>query len=178
MQHMNAANESIKFTHEVSNSEITFLDVKDGTDTLQVKSYIKPTNKQLYIRHDLHHPPGTTKGIAICEATRFLRINSTKENFRKILFLLKKNFLRRGYPKSIIREMLRKVKFSMRTENSNKRRSQKRIPRFHPPSLADIVAEQSEDTGPKWRKWTQTHTRLENSSQKTDPDYHTGPILI
>ena len=119
MQHMNSANKAIQFTHEYSQSEVTFLDVtvyKNGTNRLQVKTFIKPTNKQLYVRYDSHHPPGTTKGIAIGEAMRFLRTNSEKRNFHKMLFLHKRNLRRRGYPAKIINTMMKRVKFSMRRE--------------------------------------------------------------
>ena len=70
-EHMNSQNPSIQFTHEHSRQEITFLDmsVYKKNDKLQVKTYIKPTNKQLYIRKTSYHPPGATKGVALGEAT-------------------------------------------------------------------------------------------------------------
>ena len=119
--HMNNQNPSIQFTHEHSRDEITFLDVtvyRDhrNSDKLQVRTYIKPTNKQLYIRNTSHHPPGTMKGVALGETIRYLRTNTDKKQFYKMLFLHKKNLLKRGYPRSLINETMRKVKFSMREE--------------------------------------------------------------
>jgi len=61
---INHMNPSIQFTHEHSKEEITFLDVtvyRDG-DKLQVKTYIKPTNRQLYISNKSHHPPVPPEG--------------------------------------------------------------------------------------------------------------------
>ena len=118
--HMNNQNPSIQFTHEHSREEITFLDVTVYRDragnNLQVRTYIKPTNRQLYISNTSHHPPGATKGVALGEAIRYLRTNSDKRQFYKMLFLHKRNLLRRGYPRSLINKTM-KVKFSMREES-------------------------------------------------------------
>ena len=72
---MNRANGSIQFTYEKSQSETVFLDVvtykvkncntDDDTSTLNVRTHIKPTNKQLYVCEDSYHPPGTTKGVTL-----------------------------------------------------------------------------------------------------------------
>jgi len=60
IEHMNP---SIQFTHEFSLKGITFLDVTvykklARSDKLQVRTHIKPTNRQLYISKGLHHPRG------------------------------------------------------------------------------------------------------------------------
>ena len=95
LTHINRANDSIKFTHEKSKKEIVFLDTvvykgtnpseEDNTLKLEVKTYIKLTNKQLYVREDSYHPPGTGKGVMIGEAIRYLRTNSEPEQFHKML---------------------------------------------------------------------------------------------
>jgi len=115
---MNSQNESKKFTHEYSRNEITFLDVTvyRNRDKLQVKTFIKPTNKQLYISNSSHHPPGSTKDVAFGKTIRYLRTNSEKKHFYKMLFLHKRNLLKRGYPRSLMNETMRKVRFSMRED--------------------------------------------------------------
>ena len=65
--YMNTVNTSIQFTHEKNQQEVVFLDVvvykHHGTTddeqpwTLNTKTHIKPTNKQLYVREDSYHPP-------------------------------------------------------------------------------------------------------------------------
>ena len=59
---------TIKFTCELSHSEITFLDVtlykgprflREGI--LDIKTHIKPTNKQLYVHASSYHSPGGEK---------------------------------------------------------------------------------------------------------------------
>ena len=123
--HINRANKSIQFTHEKSQEEIVFLDViaykqidPDQPDMckLHTKTYIKPTNRQLYVRQDSYHPPGTGKGITVGEAIRYLRTNSEKANFSKMLLHHKRNLMRRGYSNAVINKHLRSIKFSMRKQ--------------------------------------------------------------
>ncbi|XP_065892734.1 uncharacterized protein [Dysidea avara] len=119
IEHMNNQNPSIQFTHEFNRKEITFLDVivykePKKSDKLQVRTYIKPTNRQLYVRNTSYHPPSVTRGVAFGEAIRYLRTNTEKKHFHKMLFLHKRNLLKRGYTRSLINETMRRVKFSMR----------------------------------------------------------------
>jgi len=79
-----------------------------------VKTFVKPTNNQLYISNSSYHPPGATRGVAFGEALRYLRTNSDKKQFYKMMLLHKRNLLKRGYPRSLINETMRKIKFSMR----------------------------------------------------------------
>ena len=135
--HMNRANQSIRFTSEKSTKEIVFLDVtvykgrKNKTDndssgevdtlcTLQTKTYIKPTNKQLYVRKGSYHPKGTGKGITVGEAIRYLRTNSDPNNFSSMLMQHKRNLIKRGYSGGEINRHLRNIKFSMRASKALK----------------------------------------------------------
>ena len=63
MSKISTVHRTIKFTHEHSDTELTFLDVTvykgpefSSTGTLDVKTHIKPTNKQLYIHRNSYHP--------------------------------------------------------------------------------------------------------------------------
>ena len=134
LTHMNGANDSIKFTHEKSKKEIVFLDtvVYKGTNPseqehntlkLEVKTHIKPTNKQLYVREDSYHPPGTGKGVMIGEAIRYLRTNSEPEQFHKMLRQHRRNLAKRGYPRSKTTAQLRNIKFNERTSRALKTNS-------------------------------------------------------
>ena len=117
-----------QFIYEKSQSEAVFLDVvtykiknstvDDDTYTLNVRTHIKLTNKQLYVREDSYHPPGTTKGVTIGEAIRYLRTNSEQKQFAKMILHHKRNLSKRGYPKSRTTSQLRQVKFSMRTHTA------------------------------------------------------------
>ena len=131
--HMNRANRSIQFTHEKSQKDIAFLDVvvyksttadqdEDNSITLNEKTHIKPTNKQLYVRNDSYHPPGTGKGITIGEAIRYLRTNSEAQQYAKMLLQRKRNLIRRGYPNSKTTALLRQIKFAMRATKALKKK--------------------------------------------------------
>ena len=70
MDKLNSIHTSIKFTYECSENEITFLDVTlykgerfKETLILDIKTHIKPTNKQLYVHASSYHPPNTGKAI-------------------------------------------------------------------------------------------------------------------
>jgi len=73
-----------------------------------VKTSIEPTNEQLYIKRTSHHSPGATKGVALGEAIRYLRTNTEKKQFYKIMFLHKRNLLKRAYPRRLVNETMRK----------------------------------------------------------------------
>ena len=137
--HMNSANPSIQFTHKKDSQEITFLDVTvykkacpddNNQCTLQFKTHIKTTNKQLYVREDSHHPPGTTKGVTIGEAIRYLRTNSDFMNFQRMLLIHKRNLAKRGYPTARVNKQLKDIRFSMRIQIAlhNKKRKTHQMP--------------------------------------------------
>ena len=92
MKQINQIHNTIKFTYEASNTEVTFLDVTvykgekfTSTGILDVRTHIKPTNKQLYVHASLYHPPATKKAIAKGEAKCFLRTNSTENTYKEML---------------------------------------------------------------------------------------------
>ena len=58
--------------------------------------------------------PGTTKGVTIGEATRYLRTNSEPKKFSKMMLHHKRNLAKRGYPKTRTTSQLRQIKFSTR----------------------------------------------------------------
>ena len=57
---------SIKFTHEISNTTISFLDISSSLSDL----YSKPTDTNQYILPSSCHPPHVTKSIPYSQALR------------------------------------------------------------------------------------------------------------
>ena len=95
MSNMNQIHPTIKFTYEISDTERTFLDVTlykgerfEATNTLDLKTQIKATNKQLYVHSASHHPPATIKAIAKGETKRYLRTSSNETNFNSMTLKL------------------------------------------------------------------------------------------
>ena len=64
MNKINQIHSIIKFTYELNKTELTFLDIIlykgnrfNENQLLDVRTHIKPTNKQLYIHASSYHPP-------------------------------------------------------------------------------------------------------------------------
>ena len=100
---LNNFHPSIKFTSEISNDKITFLDVDifkgphfTHTKILDTVTHIKPTNRQAYVHATLYHPPGTGKGVIIGEMKKYLRTNSRAKSFYAFKEKHRNNLLKRG----------------------------------------------------------------------------------
>ena len=64
MNTINKLHDTIKFTHDISDTEFTFLDVTlykgnrfQSHNILDIRTHIKPTNKPLYVHASSYHPP-------------------------------------------------------------------------------------------------------------------------
>ena len=120
---INHVHPTIKFTHEQSVQELPFLDVTiykgpqfKATNTLDVKTHIKPTNKQLYVHSTSYHPISVKKAIPRGEAVRYLRSNTQEETYESILKQLKEKLIERGYKAESITPILREYPFTSRQE--------------------------------------------------------------
>ena len=92
IEQANSHHPTIKFTAEISEMEITFLDTSiykglrfQNDAVLDVRTHFKPTETFQYTHFSSSHPPEVKKGFIKGEALRLLRTNSSKE-----LFSLKK----------------------------------------------------------------------------------------
>ena len=77
---------TIRFTAEISDKEITFLDTRiykgakfEKESILDTRTHFKPTETFQYTHFISFHPPGVRKGFVKGEALRLLRTNSSKE---------------------------------------------------------------------------------------------------
>ena len=86
LEHANSIHSSIKFTHEVSKTKMSFLDttttVKEGNMTTDL--YSKPTDKHQYLSPSSCHPKHRFKSIPFRQAIRVKRICSTVEITKQI----------------------------------------------------------------------------------------------
>ena len=87
MNKLNKVHNTIKFTHEISDKELIFLDVilyKDNRfqekNILDIRTHIKPTNKQLYIHATSYHPPNTIAAISKGETKRYTILSNSHMN--------------------------------------------------------------------------------------------------
>ena len=94
----------LNFTHTISKSQITFLDVdlliSDGT--IKTAIHIKPTNKEQYLHFESCHPFHTKRSIPYSMSIRGHRLVNNKENLDKYLVNLKQSLLERKYPAPLL----------------------------------------------------------------------------
>jgi hypothetical protein len=102
----NQAHPTIKLTHEISQTEVNFLDITiyKHNGKLQTKLYTKPTDKHQYLQYSSCHPIHNKTSIPYSQALRLIKINSEKENLETSLNDLSTNLQARGYPKRLIQK--------------------------------------------------------------------------
>ena len=131
----NSYHPTIKFTAEISDKEITFLDtfVYKGEkfkneSILDMRTHFKPTETFQYTHFTSCHPPGVRKGFIKGEALRLLRTNSSKATFEENIIQFKRRLRDRGYPDNLIENTLSEIIFSERMSAlQNKQKTRKRI---------------------------------------------------
>ena len=117
----NDVHPTMKFTGECSPNEIHFLDttVYKGTrfqneQILDMKTHMKPTNKQTFVHSTSFHPKGVGKSIVLGETYRYCRTNTNQDTFDKQTRDLEQSLLKRGYKKTMIRPLIRSIHFKDR----------------------------------------------------------------
>ena len=101
---LNERHQTIKFTSEISNTSINFLDAtvsKQGTK-LSIKSYTKPTDANNYLLYNSCHPQHCKDSLPYSQFLRIRRLCSNLEDFDAKIIDMGKHFLRRGYPSHIV----------------------------------------------------------------------------
>ena len=126
---------TIKFTAEISENEITFLDTTvfkgeriTEKSILDIKTHYNPTETFQYTHFTSCHPPGVKRGFIKDEAIRLLRINSSKTTFDESLANFKQRLEASEYPKQNIVRSLSEVNFDQRQSAlKQKQRSKGRL---------------------------------------------------
>ena len=154
VQRANNYHDTIKFTAEISYSEITFLDTKlfkgdrfNRESTLDVQTHYKRTETFQYTNFYSCHPPGVTKGFIKGEALRLLRTNSSIVTFNNNMQSFKTRLKNRGYPSKFSEKFLSEVNFTDRErslenkDNSTKKKILPFVTQYHPalPNLKNII---------------------------------------
>ena len=123
LQRLNEHHPTLKYTYEISEHSVDFLDVTihkgkqfQKTNHLDVKTFFKKTNTFQYLHYKSAHPPSTRKAVIIGEANRFRRTNSNPEDFNQTISELTKHLSDRDYPQQLITENLAKVPFNPVTD--------------------------------------------------------------
>ena len=135
IEQANKFHPTIKFTPEISENEITFLDTVvfkgerfKNESILDIKTHYKPTETFQYTHFNSCHPPGVKNGFIKGEAIRLLRTNSSKTTFEESLVKFKQRLRTRGYPKTVIERSLSGVNFAARPSAlTQKKKANERI---------------------------------------------------
>ena len=102
-------------------TETVFLDtvVYKGTrfkekSILDVKTHFKRTETFQYTHFTSCHPPSVKKRFVKGESLRILRTNSPKTTFEENISNFKQRLIDRGYPQTMIKNLLSDIKFAER----------------------------------------------------------------
>ena len=119
----NSLHDLLKFTYEISEQELSFLDVSiykgkrfNTSNILDVKSYIKPTNTFQYLHRDSAHPESVFKGFIKGECIRHMRNTNDTLIYRKRLAHFQDKLIDSGYKACEIQPIIDEVRQSNRTE--------------------------------------------------------------
>ena len=103
----------LKFTYEVSEELMTYLDLEvykgnrfHINGILDVKSHIKKTETYQYLPPNSSHPQSTFKSITVGETIRHIRNNNNEIDLNKHLINLELKLVARGYNKRITRDLI------------------------------------------------------------------------
>ena len=141
---------SIKFTYEISDKIINFLDLtihKTDKNRLETDLYSKPTNAHLYLHYSSCHPRHTKNSLPFSLAYRLLRICSTDSFLTKRLNELRQFLINRQYKPKTIDTAFNKIRTLTRSDSlkrKDKKKHNKRVPfvtTFHPglPNIPHIL---------------------------------------
>ncbi len=109
---LNQCHPTIKFTAEISEDSINFLDAtitKTGT-TLSTKAYSKPTDSHNYLLYSSSHPIHCKQGLPYSQFLRIRRLCSNIDDFDTKVINMAGHFLRRGYPVTLVEQAILKAR--------------------------------------------------------------------
>ena len=149
----NHYHDKIKFTVEISDSEIAFFwtqkctKARDSTkthSTLDVETHYKQTETFQYTNFYSCHPPGVRKGLMKGEALRLLRTNSSHSTFNKNMQSFKTCLKNRGYPNEFLEKHLSKLNSKIEKSPLKTKTKKKILPfvtQYHPalPNVKNIL---------------------------------------
>lgn len=104
--YLNSLIPDIKITLEHNTNEISFLDtvIYKQNNTLQTRTYFKPTDTHQLLHTDSYHPKHSFKGLIKSQLIRFKRLSSTKIDYDNSCKILFSHLTKRGYTYSKMRK--------------------------------------------------------------------------
>ena len=112
LEKLNSKHKTIKFEHNISHTNISFLDTfvyKDKKNTLHTALYRKRTDQQSYLHAHSDHPKSLKRSIPYSQELRIKTICSILTEYKKHCAILKQNFIERGHEGNILKDEIDKV---------------------------------------------------------------------
>lgn len=111
INHISNYHESLKFTSEISNVSVNFLDLKltIQNDRISTTIHYKETDSHTYLRYDSSHPKSCKNSIPYSQLLRAKRICSEEDNFTSVQAEMTKFFHQRGYPDRITQSAIDRI---------------------------------------------------------------------
>ena len=108
----NAHHPSIKLTHDYSDSEVDFLDVKTRLQNSIITTdlYIKPTDTHQYLHPASCHPGHIKSSIPFSQTLRILRICSERSTADRHIANLVQHLVKRGHSKKKVLKQVNRAK--------------------------------------------------------------------
>ncbi len=137
IEYMNSSHHSIKFTAEISQEEVTFLDTKvkidPETKEIYTELYTKDTDTQNYLSFDSCHPKHCKTGGPFGEFLRIRRNCHKLEDYDKHSEQRVRDYQRRGYPTELLEESRQKARALdrndlLKTKDKTKSKKDDRVP--------------------------------------------------
>ena len=118
---INESHETIKFTYEASDKELSFLDIKmtNKEGIIHTDIHIKETDSRKYIDFKSCHPRHCLNNIPYSQALRLKRLCSEPEVFEDRIIELQSLFIDNGYPAKIVNEGINEARNISRVEALN-----------------------------------------------------------
>ena len=120
LRRLNSCHPTIHFTWTISTESVEFLDIRiykgsrfRETGILNVQTHFKPTNTFQYLHFSSSHPNGVFTGLVKGEAIRFLRSNSSQDNYERTISTFRHHLL----CKSFVDPLLSTVPYSLRNNH-------------------------------------------------------------
>ena len=89
LENLNSKHKTIKFEHDISHSNISFLDTliyEDKINTLQTTLYRKPTDQQSFLHAQSNHPKSLKRSKPYSQALKIKTICSTITEYKTLYY--------------------------------------------------------------------------------------------
>ena len=103
-------------------SAVNFLDVSlyiDEHNTVQYKSYTKPTDAKRYLRPQSFHPKNVFQSVPLSQMIRTIERNSTETTLTTEMEKMKNDFIRSGYVEEDLKEIEKRAKVISSSERGH-----------------------------------------------------------